>query len=156
MSVVPECLEQKSSEGWTPLQTAVLVQREEVVSYLISCGANQRTRDKLNRNVIHSMVNPQRSNFTANSNVQKLQSLIELFDEEAVKEMMVERCTVSPGALTPLAYWMSTNRGENKNGNFLVTLCRHSNGDDLEMINGEGDLPLHVVRMHFSSTAARF
>lgn len=144
---MPESLEQKSSEGWTPLQVAVLVQRPEVVSYLISIGANQRSRDKMGRNMVHSMMAYQTG--SAKTNTGNLQAMIELFDKGAVKDMLVERCTVHPGALTPLGYWMAMNDAAHKESNIISVLSKYSDGEDLEMINGEGDLPLHVVCITF-------
>jgi len=145
VSVQPESLEKKSSQGWTPLALAVWQRQEEVVSYLISVGANQRSRDRLNRNMVHSMV-VYRS-YHAKSGTKKLQRMIELFDKDAVKEMLLERCNESPGALTPLAYWMARNNGTYKKSDFIEILAKYSSGEELEMINGEGDLPLHVVRI---------
>ena len=143
ISVMPESLEQKSSEGWTPLQVAVLAECPDVVSYLISIGANQRSRDKMGRNMVHSMVACKAG--SAKTKAACLQAMIKLFDKEAVKDMLVERCTVHPGALTPLGYWMATNGAAYKKSDIISVLSKYSSGEDLEMINGEGDLPLHVV-----------
>ena len=71
--------------------------------------------------------------------------MIDLFDKDGVKEMLLERCISHPGALTPLAYWMSNSGGGYTKTDVIEILCKHSNGEDLEMINGEGDLPLHVA-----------
>lgn len=145
VSVVPGVLEQKSSEGWTPLQVAVLTHQPEVVAYLLSEGANQRHRDKAGRNVLHSMVASHR-NGSSKNDAKKLQSLIELFDKAAIKEMLVERCNERPGALTPLALWMAKNYGNYKKTDIVSILNKYADGGEhLSMINGEGDLPLHVV-----------
>lgn len=144
LSIVPETLEQKSSQGWTPLQTAVWARRADVASYLISQGANQRARDKMGRNMLHSMLTSQ-GNGGAATNIKRLRAMIELFDKDAIKEMMVERCTLSPGALTPLALWMTNNKALHKKADVLAVLAEYATGEELEMINGEGDLPLHVV-----------
>ncbi len=144
VSVAPESLEQKSIEGFTPLQLAVLAHQPEVVTYLLSQGANQRHRDKAGRNVLHSMV-AYKQNGGAKTDPEKLQQMIDLFDKAAVKEMLLERCTERPGALTPLAYWMAKNSGNYKKSDIVAILSKYSNGEDLAMINGEGDLPLHVV-----------
>jgi len=120
-----------------------MAQRPEVVSHLISIGANQRHRDKLNRNMVHSMVTYK--NGEVKTDAEKLQAMIGLFDKEAIKEMLLERCTISPGALTPLGHWMASNGGSYKKTDIIAILSKYSNGEDLEMINGEGDLPLHVV-----------
>jgi hypothetical protein len=147
ISVSPESLEQKSSEGFTPLQLAVFTGREDAVKYFISIGANQRHRDKSGRNMLHTMV----ANYgnSAKIDTKKLQAMLNLFDESNFAEMLVERCAeiagASHGALTPLAFWLARNRGQYHKTDFLRVLCQYSNGEELEMINGEGDLPLHVV-----------
>ena len=143
LSVLPESLEQKSSEGWTPLHVALYVQSHDIVSWLISAGADQRARDKLGRNVVHALVGNR--NGGAKTSGRKLQSMIDLFDKDNIQEMLLERCISHPGALTPLAYWMSCSGGSWKRTNIIEILSKYSTGEDLEMINGEGDLPLHVA-----------
>lgn len=152
VSVSPESLEQQSSEGWTPLQLAVLAHQPEVVTYLLSEGANQRHRDKAGRNVIHNML-AYRQNGGAKTEPKKLQEMIDLFDNAAVEEMLLERCAERPGALTPLAYWMAKNAGVYKKPDIVTILSKYSNGEDLAMINGEGDLPLHVVSLQLVITS---
>lgn len=149
ISVLPEALDHKSFDGWTPLHLAVLVLQEEVISHLISLGADQRSRDKHGRNVVHHMFT--HTSRLENDDTEKLDKIIKLFDKEAVKEMLVERCNFKPGALTPLAYWMAVGRGKNS-GSIIKALSEYSDGRDLEMINGEGELPLHAVRPSFEPT----
>ncbi|KAK0126771.1 hypothetical protein ONS95_008352 [Cadophora gregata] len=143
VSVVPDSIEQKSSERMTPLHVAVLAHQPEVISFLLSEGANQRHRDKAGRNIVHHMLAP-KNMARANTNAEKLQQLISLFDKSAVEEMLLERCTEKPGALTPLAYYMAKNAGSYRKSDIVSILSKYSNGEDLAMINGEGDLPLHV------------
>lgn len=78
---------------------------------------------------------------------ERLQNMLDLFDKDALKEMFLERCTENPGALTPLAYFMANNRYYYKGHKVISILSKYSDGGDLSMINGEGDLPLHVVRI---------
>lgn len=143
LSIDPSLLEQRSSEGWVPLQVAVWAQRTDIISLLLSHGANQRSRDKQGRNVVHSMVVTQRAE-RAIEDAKKLKSIIELFDKKAVEEMLLERCTMTLVALTPLALWMAQNDNYGK-ADVVAVLTSYSTGEDLEMINGQGDLPLHVV-----------
>lgn len=150
VSVLPESLEQKSSEGWTPLHVALYTQCEDVVSYLVSAGADQRSRDKLGRNIVHALLGNR--NGGARTSGKKLQAMIDIFNKVSVKEMLLERCINHPGALTPLAYWMSRSGGSWKRTNIIEILSKYSTGEDLEMINGEGDLPLHVAVKHGLST----
>lgn len=70
--------------------------------------------------------------------------MTDLFDEKAVKEMLLER-TSQPESATPLAYWMLRNGNNFKKPDILEVLAKYSNGEDLAMINSEGDLPLHFV-----------
>ena len=154
VSVLPESLEQKSSEGWTPLHIAVYTQREQVVAYLISAGADQRARDKVGRNAIHAMLGNRYGG--AKTEAKKLHSIIELFGKDAVKEMLLERCISHPGALTPLAYWLSCSGGNWKKSDIIEILSKYSTGEDLEMINGEGELPLHVAVKQGLSTITTF
>ncbi|RDW70384.1 hypothetical protein BP5796_08781 [Coleophoma crateriformis] len=157
VSSVPEYLEKKSSEGWTPLHVAVLQQRHDVASYLISCGADQRSRDRMNRNLIHHSVCPRRGRYQIQSETDKLESMIEILDAENVKEMMLERCAHTPGALTPLAYWMAKRYDAHyTKSNIIAVLCKHSDLQELEMINGAGDLPLHVAIKEGLSTITSF
>jgi len=88
--------------------------------------------------------------------LKRLEKMLELFDKNALKEMLLERCTDTPGALTPIAYWMAKNGGSFKGKKVISTLSKYSNGEDLEMINGEGDLPLHVAIKNSLSTQTSF
>lgn len=143
VAAAPETLDQKSSEGWTPLQVAVFAQQYDAVRWLISNGANQRSRDKVGRNMVHSMVVSKGGG--TRTKAEDVEKMIKLFDKDAVKEMLVERSSRHPGALTPLGLWMSANNGSYKGSDIIDVLAKYSTGEDLEMINGEGDLPLHVV-----------
>ncbi len=145
---MPESLEHKSVHGWTPLHLAVAVRRPEIVELLMAAGANQRARDKCGRNVIHIM---------AGSDPEILRKMISLFDKAHVKEMFLEKCNQgeSFSQLAPLSYWMVKN-AQNSDWNsinpdqkleVIKVFAEHSQADDMELINGEGDLPLHQVRL---------
>jgi hypothetical protein len=93
--------------------------------------------------MVHSLlVHPKTGD--VEDDVEMLQDMLKEFDKEVVKEMLVERAMVQPGALTPLAYWMAKNT-QYKKADIIEALSKYSSGEELEMINGEGDLPLHVV-----------
>ncbi len=106
----------------------------------------------MGRNMLHSMlVSPNTTRTWDKTGRKRLGRILELFDKAALKEMLLERCTDHPGALTPLAYWMSKSGYVGKK--VISILSKYSTGEDLEMINGEGDLPVHVVRISISITA---
>jgi hypothetical protein len=151
VSIFPNSLEQTSSDGYTPLHIAVLLGHESLVSYFISIGADQRKRDKIGRNLVHMLVTTSKGQIKKKAS--ELESIIELFDKDLVKEMMVERCTWNGETSTPLALWMSSNKSEYTETDFVQILAKYSTGEDLEMINGEGDLPLHMVTINHHISA---
>lgn len=104
----------------------------------------------MGRNMVHSMVASQGG--IIRTKYQDISTLLKLFDKTAVKEMLVERCSIHPGALTPLGLWMylNTSNGSWDNSKIPEVLSEYSDGEDLEMINGEGDLPLHVVSRSYT------
>lgn len=141
----PTLLEQKSSAGYTPLHFAICTEEPLSAKLLIEHGANQRNRDKQGRNLIHSLITRYSREAEA---VKKIKAFLELFDADAIRQMLLERCAVENGALTPLGLYLSLKqRGYPSTGEDIVSLlAEYSTGEELEMINGEGDLPLHVVR----------
>ena len=76
--------------------------------------------------------------------ISSLESIIKLLDKKDVQEMLLERSDDYPSAVTPLALWMSKAK-RHDSIDFIELLLKYSTGEELEMINGEGDLPLHVV-----------
>jgi ankyrin repeat protein len=143
ISVSPDSLEHESSEGFTPLQLAVFARRPELVSYLLSAGANQLHGDKMGRNMVHTIVCHKQGR--ARTDAEEFESLLSLFDKGKVKEMMLERCTAAPGALMA-----GNNSIPCRSKDIVEVLTSYGGGQELEMINGEGDLPLHVVSYLFS------
>lgn len=123
-------------------------QRIPVIEHLIAVGANQRHRDKMGHNMIHSML---RGSQWDAPKLECLQKMLEMFDKDALKAMFLERCTDKPGSLTPLAYWMANNYSNHKSQKVISMLSKYSTGEELSMINGEGDLPLHVVGIPLES-----
>lgn len=76
--------------------------------------------------------------------VSYLESIIKLFNKKDVQEMLLERSDDYPSAVTPLALWMS-KAAHYDSADVIEVLLKYSTCEELEMINGEGDLPLHVV-----------
>lgn len=157
LSAMPESLEQKSCQGFTPLHVAVAIRRPEIIELLIDAGANQRVRDACGRNVVHNMVVALSSSTLradGMTDLKRLRDMLQLFDKDHVKEMFLERCTLGRevSTLTPLAYWMIHRHGwqDAMKPELIKILMEYSQGEDLELINGEGDLPLHYVSLHSS------
>ncbi|APA10450.1 hypothetical protein sscle_06g052200 [Sclerotinia sclerotiorum 1980 UF-70] len=143
VSVLPESvLSLKSSAGYTPLHLAVDRHNISIIEHLLSVGASSRSRDKQNRNIMHTLASAAAR--VDENTISRLESIINLFDKKDVQEMLLERADDYPSALTPLALWMS-KATQHDIESVLEVLMKHSTGEELEMINGEGDLPLHVA-----------
>jgi ankyrin repeat protein len=155
---MPTALEHKSTQGFTPLHLAVTVRRPEIVELLISAGANQRVCDRHGRNILHNMLVPLvASDLAWHSTMSlfspvRLRELFQLLDRSHIKEMLLERCTLGPhfSSLTPQAYWLKKNtsthgRTSHMKPDVIKILTEYSGGEDMDLINGEGDLPLHQV-----------
>jgi hypothetical protein len=121
---------------------------------LLAAGANSRVLDNCNRNVIHTLL---ASLGEPLADVKLFQTMLALFKKQEIKEMLLEKASL-PGteytSLTPLAYWMTKkfeisrlSNNENQCGktDILAVLTAYSEGADLELIDGGGDLPLHKV-----------
>ncbi|KAI9740971.1 MAG: hypothetical protein M1818_004577 [Claussenomyces sp. TS43310] len=163
LSTMPGSLDQKSRQGFTPLLLAATIQRREIMQLLVAAGADQRARDNYGRNVVHDLLVPlpteasshgrQPGTSSARSDPTLLRDLLSILDKEHVKEMLFEPCS-APGfsATTPLAYWMKNI--DHKGPQIMEVLAEYSENEDLELISGEGDTPLHLaVKKSFTTIA---
>ena len=140
--VMPENIDKKSSSGTTPLQLAFQLNRLYTAKTLIAAGANQATRNRMGENLIHSIVQANRSHPSL------LRTALAMLDQSLIATMLIERCA-SPGlgSLTPLALWIHTHRDTDSSTNqeILQTLLAHSQGADLGILDGAGDYPLNLL-----------
>jgi hypothetical protein len=148
IEAIPQSIETPSKEGWTPLLLAFSLNRFHAAQVLIEAGANQRRRDKLGRNIMHLAFAD--INEDLKSQTVEVKKMIELTDRRAVQELSVERCTVDPGALTPLGRWLYCLQRRfdsdlSAKRDVLELILGLSDGADLEMMDGSGQLPLHVA-----------
>ncbi|KAF2621315.1 ankyrin [Macroventuria anomochaeta] len=158
----PDSINHKSATGLTPLQLAFSLHRVEMAKILINAGADQTSRNHNNDNLIHSALNHAMIN--ADDGRKKLRELLELIDARLITGMFTERANSAPGASTPLAQWIytdirrdSSDYGYNcdykdqphatitKQQETLRLLLEFSKGEDLDLVNSEGDTPLHAV-----------
>ncbi|KAF7880857.1 uncharacterized protein EAF02_006748 [Botrytis sinoallii] len=143
VSVLPDSvLSLKSAQGYSPLHLAVNRKNIPIIEYLLSVGASPRSRDRQNRNIMHTLAADAIT--VKKETVACLESIIKLFNKKDVQEMLLERSDDYPSAVTPLALWMS-KATHYDSADVIEVLLKYSNCEELEMINGEGDLPLHVV-----------
>ncbi|THV45654.1 hypothetical protein BGAL_0464g00050 [Botrytis galanthina] len=143
VSVLPDSvLSLKSAQGFSPLHLAVNRKNIPIIEYLLSVGASPRSRDRQNRNIMHTLAADATN--VKKETVSYLESIIKLFNKKDVQEMLLERSDDYPSAVTPLALWMS-KATHYDSADVIEVLLKYSTCEELEMINGEGDLPLHVA-----------
>lgn len=170
----PSCLEAKSVEGYTPLQLALSLKSQNFARILINAGANQAIRDATGRNLIHIILCGTGGRHTADANT--VRKLVGLLDLRLVPSMLTERCSQSPGSLTPMAHWMANgvNKGRSNyrsqqeifdlnneyNQNIEITrimldLAERTGQKHLELLNGAGSTPVHDAVKYQTPTIFR-
>jgi ankyrin repeat protein len=155
MKAIPASLETKSFAGYTPLHLAFKLGRLSIAKILIDAGANQATRDTHANNLIHDAV----SNLPADRNGKSVRifgELLELLDPELRSNMFHQRnSSVTMTGATPLHAFIQQNYGSSYHSYeaewvkqhvaIANMLLKYSKGEDLAIINGSGDLPLHTL-----------
>lgn len=154
IKAAPNSLNAKSSEGHTPLQLAFSLHRIALARVLVAAGADQTCRDRLGSNLLHSLCRPIDASTAVLNQSEHLRALLALIDARLLPPLFTERSAYGPGAATPLACWLA-GVGHNitdAHVEVFKTLLEASGGAELEMVNGEGDTPLHVaVKQQLSS-----
>nr|POE59301.1 ankyrin repeat domain-containing protein 54 [Quercus suber] len=142
ISSMPDSVDAKSRDGLTPLHIAFQLYDDTAVRLLIDAGADQTARDNKGNNIVHQLLRRARHEKL----VKKLPQLLDLIDKRVLPSLMIERCSEDPGALTPLAcFCADTSSADDIDAEILSTIIKYSGGEELSMINGEGDTPLHVA-----------
>ena len=135
LNTLPQSIDMKSADGYTPLSLAFSLRRLDAAGALIAAGADQTTRDSSLRNLIHQILH------NIDDNTRDLRKFIQLVDGRLLKGMFLERCTNGPGAMTPLVYWLlNPHRAK---AEVLEVILEYSEGEDLLLMDRSGQLPLH-------------
>jgi ankyrin repeat protein len=146
LSKYPQALDRRTKEGVTALHLALSLRRIPAALYLIQVGADQTLRDNLGRNVLHFILNPRDGRKFRSQHA--LKEMLDLIDRRLIKSMFLERCSVEPTALTPLASWLNQSIGiydKNRLPDLLNTILDYSGNEVLELMDGSGNTPLHVL-----------
>ncbi|KAH9862150.1 hypothetical protein IAQ61_010353 [Plenodomus lingam] len=149
----PEAIESRSSSGLTPLHLAFSLHRVKMIKILIEAGANQTCRNNARDNIVHSLLTTGFKNDETDEDITRLRELLNVIDPRLIPSLFEERTTELPGAATPLARWLHTyvkpsrynQEGNQAREKFLSVLLEFSKGEDLSIINAEGDTPVHSV-----------
>ncbi|KAH8690265.1 ankyrin repeat protein [Talaromyces proteolyticus] len=156
----PQYLLVKSLDGYTPLALAFSQGKVEFAKILINAGADQTTRDKSGRNLLHLLF--QNLVIASQKDLDNFQNMLDLVDPLLLSSMLIERCSVVPGSLTPLALWMGIHwspqdthtlrvrRFQNQEPKFVISTLRkilefaeRTGQKHLEVLNGAGNTVVH-------------
>lgn len=149
----PDAIHHRSSSGMTPLHLAFSLHRIEMVKILIEAGADQTTRNNAGANIVHSILS---DNFQKFEDIPRMRDLLSLIDPRLILSLFTERTTESPGAATPLARWLHGSQKLTENRDQFVSLILDfSKGADLDLVNGEGDTPLHAAVRYCADVVLR-
>ncbi|PTB63272.1 hypothetical protein BBK36DRAFT_1126757 [Trichoderma citrinoviride] len=140
LSTHPELLEVQSIDGWTPLLTAALHHRIEVLHILLEAGASPFATDLFGRNMLHLLLVSPGQGYIQEP--EKLSSFLQSMDRSVLHQLLGQRCDESPGGLTPLARWIPTRPTPN---GLFTTLLDVSTSAAMEMFNSRGHTVLHTV-----------
>jgi ankyrin repeat protein len=157
----PESIHHRSTSGLTPLHLAFSLHRTEMIKVLLEAGADQTCRDNVGNNIVHSILS---SKFTSiEKDLPRISDLFGLIDPSLLTSLFTERTTALPGAATPLACWLYTcfkpnyNETVSSDGHEAVVhaILEFSKGEDLGLVNGEGDTPLHAAARYGADAVLR-
>ena len=143
VKVMPGAVEARSAEGMTPLLLAYRTHNLEAVNILLEAGADQTVRDKEGMNLLHHITATTAASVV---DLDHIRNLIETIDKRLISGMCLQRCSRTPGSLTPLALTVTQHYASNETRVDMARLIlEYSHGAELELLNGEGHTPLHVV-----------
>ncbi|KAF2023873.1 ankyrin [Setomelanomma holmii] len=160
----PEAVHHRSANGNTPLQLAFTLHRIEMIKVLIEADADQTCRNFAGSNIVHSMLG---SNFVdVDKDLDDIRAMFSLIDGRLLASLFTERTTERPGAATPLARWIrnsvgtyvtynTSNTTNTDREKFVQLFLEFSKGEDLDIVTGEGDTPLHAAVRHGADAILR-
>ncbi|KAF1952642.1 ankyrin [Byssothecium circinans] len=144
LRAMPGSLEVKSIDGLTPLSLAISLRRLDAAKLLIEAGADQTVRNNNGRNILHLLLC---SAYTMSpiSDEKVLQPFLDLIDKRLVTSLLTERCSLDPGSLTPIAFWLHQSSQDIDVLRTLLEFAAFTNNAHLELLDGAGDTPLHWI-----------
>ncbi|KAL9594575.1 MAG: hypothetical protein Q9219_006959 [cf. Caloplaca sp. 3 TL-2023] len=154
IEVMPESIDLPSvHDELTPLALAFLKGRLGAAKALIQAGADQTTRDKSGKNLVHlALINASK---TTPADTKKFRELLDLIDKRLIRSLFVERCKDGPGGLTPLGLGLAkptssrsyySNRSHTNAAPEVLSMMLEFGGEEpLRMMDGSGQFPLHLA-----------
>ncbi|KAM3416213.1 hypothetical protein BST61_g7819 [Cercospora zeina] len=146
IKALPESLDFKSQDGFTPLMLCFRFQRAKEAQILIQASADQTTRTASRENIVHGLLH---RTVSGDKGLARFESMLKLVDKRLWTTLFVERSARHPGSLTPVAQWVQQVIEHRMNGKYadqvLRMLVAWGGGNELGFVNGEGNTPIHVV-----------
>lgn len=141
LKVMPESLEAKSRDGYTPLALAISLRRLEAARILIAAGADQTVRDYEGSNILHLLLRGayRTQAWESAEKVYVLQNFLDLIDKRLVSSLLTERSSHEPGSLTPLMFWMQKAIETPEVLKVLLDFAAPHGNQHLELLDGSGD-----------------
>ena len=138
---MPQSMESPSARGKTPLHLAFEVGRFHAAKKLIAQGADQTTKDRALRSILHTMLDT-----IAADKPKLLRSVLEMLDSGIVRALGSERCSaVKSTGNTPLAVFLAHVHNQTGWEESVSLVLSLSGGKDLEIMDGAGDYPIHTT-----------
>jgi hypothetical protein len=151
INAVPESLETKSTDGYTPLLIAFSLHRYSAAKLLIDAGADQTVRTAAGSNLLDVLlVDPYSQSLIPDKTL--LKRMLSLIDPRLIPSLLTERTSVNPGSLTPGAHFIIQAGNSHSYGGLephieeletLLDFAAPTNYAFLELLDGAGDTPLH-------------
>ncbi|KAF2741780.1 ankyrin repeat protein [Sporormia fimetaria CBS 119925] len=143
LKVMPGSLELKShGQGLTPLALAFTYRRYDAAKILLEAGADQTVRARNGSNLLHVLI-CDAFNLTNNGD-NGLTEFFALIDQRLIPSLLIERCSIDPGSLTPFGLAIRKWGGIEVLRQ-LLDLGAPSGNEQLLMFDGSGDTPIHYA-----------
>jgi hypothetical protein len=148
LECAPDNIERKSGTGIAPLWIAFYFHQVEAAKLLIEAGADQTTRDKEGRNILHALLltDPRASTESEpdkeKQDLDKIEALLKLVDTRVITDLFTSRCSIGPTGLTPFAAYIW--RG-GRNTNLLQLIHRYMPKETFTIFDGSGQTPAHYL-----------
>ena len=140
VSKYPHLLDAKSKSGLTPLLVAAKAGNVDVAKLLTEMGSDVLARDNVGRNMLHLMFRN-----VAPNKLERFKAIVSLIPKKDLQMLFTQRVSDN----SPLAtIWWQQLESDVHLPTFKYLLFV-SEGAGLDVLNGDGNLPLHKVGIQF-------
>ncbi|WEW58217.1 hypothetical protein PRK78_003685 [Emydomyces testavorans] len=157
LDAVPSSLNAKNKDGITPLHIAFTRRSIMAAKAIVKAGADQTARDNSGHNMLHCILNP----VHILRSVSLFKALSEILDKEILRSLATQRSHVKPGRYTPSSWGMQTplaawlDSAGDSEAEVLQTILETTGGQELYVLDGQGNYPIHQVIRRNSIELAR-